>query len=295
MPQAAGRDVFTFDGIGTRWEISTSGRLDARVRQRLLAVVETYDGEWSRFRPDSTVSAMARRPGRYQLPREAAELGRLYRSLYDITNGAMTPLIGGSLEQLGYDAAYSLVHAGTPEPAPLPAPRWEDALSWDGTVLSTRTPLVLDIGAAGKGQLVDLVAAELQSCGNGDFLIDASGDLLHRGAEPVGVALEHPYDPAKAIGTVSLAGGALCASASNRRAWGDGLHHVLDGTTGRPVRTVVAAWTMAPTAMVADALATALFFVPGADLERTFEFSWLTVFSDGSAAFSAGFEGTLFT
>lgn len=282
---------FRFDGIGTRWEISTPHPLHAGVRARLLAVVERYDGDWSRFRSDSTVSAMAREPGRYELPAEAADLGRLYRSLYDITGGAMTPLIGGSLERLGYDTAYSLRPAGSA----LPAPRWEDVLAWDGNVLTTSAPLVLDIGAAGKGQLVDLLAIELRSCGMDSFVIDASGDLLHRGPDPVSVALEHPYDPAKAIGTVPLAGGALCASASNRRAWGDGLHHVLDGTTGLPVSTAVATWTMAESTMVADALATALFFVPGSELERSFDFSWLTVFSDGSAAYSAGFEGTLFS
>ncbi len=282
---------FRFDGIGTRWEISTPRPLDASVRARLLAVVERYDSDWSRFRSDSTVSAMAREPGRYELPAEAADLGRLYRSLYDITGGAMTPLIGGSLERLGYDTAYSLRPAGSA----LPAPRWEDVLAWDGNVLTTSAPLVLDIGAAGKGQLVDLLAIELRSCGMDSFVIDASGDLLHRGPDPVSVALEHPYDPAKAIGTVPLAGGALCASASNRRAWGDGLHHVLDGTTGLPVSTAVATWTMAESTMVADALATALFFVPGSELERSFDFSWLTVFSDGSAAYSAGFEGTLFS
>ena len=282
---------FRFDGIGTRWEISTPHPLDAGVRARLLAVVERYDGDWSRFRSDSTVSAMGREPGRYKLPAEAADLGRLYRSLYDITGGAMTPLIGGSLERLGYDTAYSLRPAGSA----LPAPRWEDVLAWDGNVLTTSAPLVLDIGAAGKGQLVDLLASELRSCGVDSFVIDASGDLLHRGPDPVSVALEHPYDPAKAIGTVPLAGRALCASASNRRAWGDGLHHVLDGTTGLPVSTAVATWTMAESTMFADALATALFFVPGSELERNFDFSWLTVFSDGSAAYSAGFEGTLFS
>lgn len=282
---------FRFDGIGTRWEISTPGPLDAGVRARLLALVERYDGDWSRFRSDSTVSAMAREPGRYELPPEAADLGRLYRSLYDITGGAMTPLIGGSLERLGYDAGYSLRTAGSA----LPAPRWEDVLTWDGSALTTTAPVVLDIGAAGKGQLVDLLAIELGSCGVDSFVIDASGDLLYRGPDTLTVALEHPYDPAKAIGTVPLAGGALCASASNRRAWGDGLHHVLDGTTGLPVRTAVATWTMAETTVVADALATALFFVPGSELERIFDFSWLTVFSDGSAAYSAGFEGTLFS
>ncbi|MGM9474309.1 FAD:protein FMN transferase [Pseudarthrobacter sp. YS3] len=290
MPNAEWAD-FTFDGIGTRWEISSPRPLDGSVRSRLLDVVEKYDGEWSRFRPDSTVSAMARQPGRYELSPEAAALGRLYRSLYEVTDGAMTPLIGGSLEQLGYDATYSLIPAGSP----VPAPRWEDALEWDGTVLTTTAPFVLDIGAAGKGQLVDLLAAELRTGGVDSFVIDASGDLLHCGTDPLRVALEHPFDPAKAIGTVSLAGGALCASAANRRAWGDGLHHVLDGTTGHPVSTAVATWTMAESTMVADALATALFFATGAELERTFDFSWLVVFSDGSAAFSSGFEGTLFT
>jgi thiamine biosynthesis lipoprotein len=282
---------FRFDGIGTRWEISTPRPLAAGIRARLLSVVEAYDGEWSRFRADSTVTAMARKPGRYVLPAEAEALGVLYRSLYDISAGAMTPLIGSSLEQLGYDASYSLQPSG----APMAPPRWEDALTWDGTVLTNSGPLVLDIGAAGKGQLVDLLAAELRSNGEDSFLIDASGDMFHCGADPVSVALEHPYDSTKAIGTVALAGGALCASASNRRVWGDGLHHVLDGTTGRPVTTAVATWTMAESTMVADALATALFFVPGTELEKTFDFSWLTVFSDGSAAYSAGFEGTLFT
>ncbi|MDQ0633398.1 thiamine biosynthesis lipoprotein [Arthrobacter pascens] len=290
MPHAEWED-FTFDGIGTRWDISTPRPLDASVRSRLLAIVERYDADWSRFRSDSIVTAMSRQPGRFELPAEAAALGDLYRTLYGTTNGAMTPLIGASLERLGYDAAYSLRPAGSA----LPAPRWEDILDWDGTVLTTSAPVVLDIGAAGKGQLVDLLAAELHASDVAGFLINASGDLLNSGPEPVTVALEHPYDPAKAIGTVSLEGGAICASAANRRAWGDGLHHVLDGTTGSPVRTSVATWAMAESTMLADALATALFFVPGADLERTFEFSWLTVFSDGSAAYSAGFEGTLFS
>lgn len=285
------REDFRFDGIGTRWEIRTPRLLGAALRARLLGIVEEYDGVWSRFRPDSTVGAMAREAGRYELPDEAAGLGPLYRLLYEVTSGAMTPLIGASLERLGYDAAYSLRPAGSPAPAP----RWEDALDWNGTVLTTAVPLVLDIGAAGKGQLVDLLAAELRSGGVDSFVIDASGDLLHSGTDPITVALEHPYDPARAIGTVPLSGVALCASASNRRAWGDGLHHVLDGTTGLPVSTTVATWTMAESTMVADALATALFLVPGAELERSFDFSWLSVFSDGSAAYSAGFEGTLFT
>ena len=288
---SAGREDFAFTGIGTHWVISTSLPLPPSLRARLLDRVERFDAAWSRFRPDSLVAAMAREPGSYSFPAEAAALGDLYATLYRVSAGAMTPLIGGSLERLGYGAGYALEPAGPP----LPAPAWESVLAWEGTTVTAGAPVVLDIGAAGKGLLVDLLAAELAAAGVENFVVDGSGDLLARGTEGVRIALEHPYNPAQAIGIVDLADRSLCASAANRRAWGDGLHHVLDGTTGQPVRTAVATWTLADSAMVADALATALFFVPGAVLDEVFDFSWLTVFSDGSAAYSPGFEGTLFS
>jgi thiamine biosynthesis lipoprotein len=286
-----GWQSFRFDGIGTGWEISTPAPLPPGLRSSVLAEVERYDSTWSRFREDSLVARMSVAPGQYQLPPEATSLAALYRQLYTLSGGAMTPLIGESLERLGYDPHYSL----QPRGEAAPPPDWDAVLAWHGTSLRTTAPVVLDIGAAGKGQLVDLLAEQLRSHGVTDFFIDASGDLLNGGQEPLQVALEHPYDATKAIGTVPLGSGALCASASNRRAWGDGLHHVLDGTTGAPVRTVVATWARADTAMEADALATALFLVPAEDLERHFRFSWLKVFSNGSAAYSAEFEGRLFT
>ncbi|MGZ3089125.1 FAD:protein FMN transferase, partial [Pseudomonas aeruginosa] len=67
---------------------------------------------------------------------------------------------------------------------------------------------------------------EVQRHVGGDVVVDGSGDLAVRGT-PVRVGLEHPYDPARAIGVVEVRGAALCASAVTRRAWGDGLHHVL--------------------------------------------------------------------
>jgi thiamine biosynthesis lipoprotein len=285
---------FSFEGIGTRWEVSTPSPLTGAHRRRLLDAVEAYDAAWSRFRPDSLVAGAARAAGRYVLPAEAAVLGPLYRALYRLSGGAMTPLIGTSLERLGYGAGYPL----RPQGMALPAPRWEEVLDWQGTVLTTSEPVGIDIGAAGKGQLADLLSAELRGCGIGEHFIDASGDLLNSGPAPgpapVEVALEHPYDPGRAIGIIPLGAGALCASAANRRAWGDGLHHVLDGTTGAPVRTVVASWALAASATVADALATALFFVEGARLQLEFDFSWLTVYSDGHAEYSTDLEGTLF-
>lgn len=81
---------------------------------------------------------------------------------------------------------------------------------------------------------------------------------------------------------------ALCASAVGRRAWGDGLHHVLDARTGVPVRTVAATWAVAETAMHADAIATALFFEGGEKLAAEWGVSWVRMTTAGRVEWSPG-------
>ena len=71
MPHPGWTD-FSFDGIGTRWEISTPSPLSGAHRRRLLDTVADYDAAWSRFRPDSLIAGAARQPGRYELPAGAA-------------------------------------------------------------------------------------------------------------------------------------------------------------------------------------------------------------------------------
>jgi thiamine biosynthesis lipoprotein len=94
---------------------------------------------------------------------------------------------------------------------------------------------------------------------------------------------------------VEVTDAALCASATNRRAWADGLHHVLDARTGEPVRSIVATWAIAPTAMRADAAATALFFDGGPALAHEWGAEWVRMTSDGRVEWSPGSEAELFT
>jgi FAD:protein FMN transferase len=285
--------AWEFDAIGTRWRIDSAAPVPAAAREVVERRVEAYDRAFSRFRADSLVSGQAREGGSRTYPPEAAPLFALYLELAAITDGRVTPLVGQSLERLGYDAAYALAPTGAPVAAPLLA----DTLTVDGSRLTLRRPALLDVGAAGKGQLVDLVAAELEAAGVRRVTVDASGDLRHDGDEPLSVALEHPHDPTAAIGVVELAGErrAIAGSAGNRRAWGDGWHHILDGSTGLPVRSVVATWALASTAMLADALATALFFVPGGDLERDYDLDWVRVLADGTVEVSPSLPGRVFT
>jgi thiamine biosynthesis lipoprotein len=150
------------------------------------------------------------------------------------------------------------------------------------------------VGAAGKGQLVDLVGAELRACGVQGFLVDAGGDLLHAGDRPARVGLRQPGDPRSVIGVVELQDAALCGSGVDLRSWGDGWHHVLDARTGWPARDVVATWAVAPTAMEADGLATALFFADPDRLEVAFDLTYVRVHADGTVRYSLGLPGEVF-
>jgi thiamine biosynthesis lipoprotein len=160
--------------------------------------------------------------------------------------------------------------------------------------MTTFTPCLIDVGAAGKGYLVDLVAAALIEAGIDEFVIDASGDIVQAGALPIRVALEHPRDAKKAIGVLELHNGALCGSSTSRRAWGAGLHHVIDPVTGLPANDVIATWVRAADGLTADGLATALFFVGGSRLSDYFDFTYARMFSNGRVEHSPDFDGELF-
>lgn len=281
--------VWRFDAIGTRWEIETAQPLDDASRTRVAAVVEQFDRDWSRFRPDSLVTALARGGGAVALPADAASMLDAYRELSAATGGGVNPLVGESLSALGYDAEVSLAVG-----APIPAPQdWTDIVSWSGGVLSVTEPAQIDVGAVGKGRLVDLVLAALSDVA-GDVTVDAGGDIAVRGDE-VRIGLEHPFDTTKAIGVARVTDQALCASAINRRAWGEGMHHVLDARTGVPVRTWAATWAIAPDAMRADAIATAVFFDGGAELAARWGVEWVRMSTAGIAERSPNCPVELFT
>lgn len=276
-----------FEAIGTSWEIESAEVLAPTDRVAVAAEIERFDREWSRFRADSEVARLGREGGSLASS-DAGPMLDAYRELSTATAGAVNPLVAESLSALGYDPAYSLV-AGDPIRAPS---AWRDLVSWTAAEMSASAPALLDVGALGKGRLVDLVM-EVLAAVPGDLVVDAGGDIRVRGAG-VRIGLEHPYDQRKAIGVVEVRDQALCASAVNRRAWGNGLHHVLDARTGQPVRTWAATWALAPEAMVADAVATALFFDGGPELAETWGVEWVRMSTDGRVQYSPGCPAELF-
>jgi thiamine biosynthesis lipoprotein len=282
--------TWRFDAIGTAWQIDTTVPLGPDARAAVGDVIETFDREWSRFRSDSIVAALAGGASTVPAPPDAVAMLDAFVQLDRATQGAVNPLVGASLEARGYDADYALVDRGA-RPAP---PDWRARLTWTDEALSLTEPALIDVGALGKGRLVDRVLTALAPFAVGDVVVDASGDLVVRGAAQR-IGLEHPYDPRRAIGVVEVTDAALCASATNRRAWGDGLHHVLDARTGEPVRTIAATWAIAPTAMRADAISTALFFDGGPELAHEWGVEWVRMTTDGRVEWSPGSTAELFT
>jgi thiamine biosynthesis lipoprotein len=283
------RALWRFDAIGTSWEVESDAPLPEALRAEVRGVIGRFDATWSRFRADSLVTRLAAAGGAVPAPPDAAAMLDAYVALDEATGGAVQPLVGASLAARGYDAALSLVDRG---PAAAPAD-WRGILRWRDGALALDRPALIDIGALGKGRLVDIVHDHLRAAVAGDVVVDGSGDLAVSGTARVG--LEHPFDPQRAIGVWEVTDAALCASATNRRAWGEGLHHVLDARTGEPVRTVVATWAVAPTAMRADAIATALFFPGGDRLAHAWGVAWVRMLTDGRVEWSPGCDAELFT
>lgn len=279
---------YCFEALGTQWAIETDEKISSSLKAIIQSRIEAFDKVYSRFRNDSLITRISTKAGQYTFPADARKLFTFYKKLYDLTDGKVTPLIGDMLSRAGYDAVYSL------QPKPQrPVLAWDEAMNWDDLTLTTSGPVILDVGAAGKGYAVDMIATIMDEYFT-DYVIDASGDIRHKGKSKNIVGLEHPLDVGMVISAVELQNRSLCASASNRRSWGEGLHHIFDPDKMAPTKEIIATWVIADEAMIADGLATALFFIEARNLSDTYDFEYVRMHSDGSVEYSKYFEENFF-
>lgn len=285
---------FSFEAIGTHWQIDFTALLTPQEKKELLTRIhkriDSFDQAYSRFRTDSLVTKVSQKKGSYKFPPDAPPLFTLYQKLYSATDGAFTPLIGNVISDAGYDANYSF------ETKPLTAPPDFSIVTIKDRELSVKDPVLLDIGAAGKGYLIDLIGDVMKENRIHAFCIDAGGDILH--ADPEGktlrVGLEHPTETKTVIGIATIANQSICGSAGNRRKWGK-YHHIINPKTLISPQHILATWVIADTAMVADAIATCLFFTPAETLQKAYDFEHLMMYADYTVEKSSDFSAELFT
>jgi thiamine biosynthesis lipoprotein len=143
----------------------------------------------------------------------------------------------------------------------------------DRRTVKFRVPgLAINLGGVGKGYALDRAAKLLRTkWGVRSALLHGGGSSVYAVGcppdDPRGwpVAVRHPWDTARTLGTVRLRDAALGTSAATFQHFeynGRKLGHLLDPRTGWPAAGTACASVAAPTAAEADALSTA-FFVLG--------------------------------
>ncbi|MBI4836569.1 MAG: FAD:protein FMN transferase [Candidatus Abawacabacteria bacterium] len=286
--------MWTFTALGTRWQIECYQSLKSITEEQLLQKVKRrvrlFEDTYSRFKSESLIGKMAQRSGRFVLGEDAKVLFDLYQALYQHTDGAFTPLIGEALVSAGYDQDYSL------QPTQMyPVRLWQDVIDYQFPEVTITVPVQLDFGAAGKGYLVDIVAKVIEEAGIASFFIDAGGDIYYRNMNGVSlsIGLEHPQNSTQAIGVVPILNQSICGSAGNRRTWGN-WHHIINPHTLASPEHILATWVIADKTIIADALATCLFFVPPEKLVESYQFDYLIMYADHTIKKSTQFGAEVF-
>jgi thiamine biosynthesis lipoprotein len=172
--------------------------------------------------------------------------------------------VGLTLERAGFNREYRTGAEVTTQIATGTPPSYQDVLlDLDRRTVTLKIPLVLDLGAIAKGMAIDLAAAEL--AGYPGYAVCAGGDLFAAGlnerGRPWQVGILHPRQPGRLLDTLAVSNVAVCTSGDYLRRVRAGAitHHLLDPRSGVSARSAASVTVIAPTAMLADALATAAF------------------------------------
>lgn len=229
-----------------------------------------------------------------------ADFIRVYemsRRINDISGGAFDPTLGPLITAWGFGKGHK---------ASADTLRLDSLLEMTGIA---RTRLVGNIlvkehrgiqfnfSAIAKGFGCDRVAEMLERNGVKDYLVEIGGEIRCSGKSPSGqkwrIAIDRPVVSDSVVHeaqcVLTLSGMGMATSGNYRNFHGKGnarYGHTISSRTGRPVQTdVLSATVVAPTAMEADALATALMAMDserGKRLVRKLRLPALLVLADST-------------
>ncbi len=214
------------------------------------------------------------------------------------TRGAFDPTVGRLLD------LWDIPSGPHPPPSPDEVDGALEHVGWDRVRLGPAGVDLggteVDLGGIAKGYAIDRAAEALRARGARDFIVNAGGDLYvsgSRGDRPWRIGIQHPRGPQEFLRVVAPMQGALVTSGDYERfyVWdGERIHHILDPRTGYPARGCRSVTVWAPTALDADALATAAFVLGPEDglalLEGQPGVEGLLMGSDGEVTETPGFS-----
>jgi thiamine biosynthesis lipoprotein len=224
-----------FSALGSTCELLALGVGQAAL-ERCEQRVREEEARFTRFVMDSELARLNAGDGRY-LPVSPEMFAMLEAALwaYQESAGLVNAAILPALTAAGYDRPF---RQGLTQPAstePVHVPGLPEVLILDGTTRSVALApgAALDLGGIAKGALADLLIDELGE----DALCNLGGDVRVRGNGPEGDGWHIGLCDRSAV---AVRDGAVCTSGTTRRRWGQSMHHLIDPTTGMPVKTDLA-------------------------------------------------------
>lgn len=237
-------------------------------RDELVAVAFDWFHEierrCSRFDPDSELMQVSRTPG-VAAPASPLLLDvvRFALAVADDTDGVFDPTVGLRMERAGFDVEHRSRRRVRTAIADTGATFRDVEVDDERGTITLHKPLVLDLGAVAKGLAIDLAARALAPLQH--FAIDAGGDLYLAGTratgQPWSVGIRHPSIDDQLLDSLEVSDRAVCTSGNYERRSSDNAdaRHIVDPRSGVTAAALISATMISPSAMLADALATAAF------------------------------------
>ena len=244
------------------------GVISAAVRQaldRVDALMSTYrpDSEVSRFNRHESAEPLSVSAETYAVLAVAQELSATTTGAFDVTVGPLVDAWGFGPQEISAPPSDETLHRLAGRTG------WQKlVLEPDSSSIRKAVPqLRIDLSAIAKGYAADLVAEALEQLGFSHYLVEVGGEVRAAGyradGTPWRVGVERPDSAGRSVYRILQVSDTALATSGNyrnfREADGQRFGHVLDPRTGRPTANpVVSATVLHPSAMRADALATAL-------------------------------------
>lgn len=296
--------VHTKDFMNTKIEIQVikDGQNTVKLQESIEDAFGEFDrivNKYTRFNESSELSNLNRNNGKWtKISYEFFTLIEFMLDLSKKTNGAFDPTIIDFLEMYGYDKHYNFEKLHDSKLAERIKQFAEERPHWSEIEINKKEQKVklqksqrIDLGAVGKGYAIDCAYEKIKNFSD-NFIINAGGDIRASGTDENGenwkVSLQVPEDTSnikslpkknifkKDIGEIVLENNAIASSGSWARKVSY-FHHLINPNTGTPVETQHSTvFVNAPTALEADAWATALF-VGGEKIIQQTDFKYLLV------------------
>ena len=244
--------------MGTMVTIDVRGAACDDAIDRAFTWFREVEETCTRFDPRSELCQLTQRPGvAVPVSRVLFEAVRFAIGVADASDGAFDPTVGALLHQRGFDREHRTgTVVGRMVDAAADSSYRDVVLDEAGQTITLQRPLLLDLGAVAKGLAVDLAARELAA--RRDFAIDAGGDLylggVNHAARPWTIGIRHPQHAGECIAAVRVSDQAVCTSGKYERG-----PHIVDPRSQAPAGGLLSVTVVGPSAMLADALATAAF------------------------------------